>query len=161
MKKLVLITLIAIAAVAAPMAQAQDKSPRKQWMTEMRQYKRAYLAKELDLTKEQQAKFFPLYEDMEDECARLDEDTRQMERRISEAPDASDLEYEKATEAIYETKVRQAEIEKDYAAKFKEVLSPKQLFRLKEADRKFARDMMRQHHRLRGNARAAAEKAQQ
>ena len=146
MKKLVLITLIAIAAVAAPMAQAQDKSPRKQWMTEMRQYKRAYLAKELD---------------MEDECARLDEDTRQMERRISEAPDASDLEYEKATEAIYETKVRQAEIEKDYAAKFKEVLSPKQLFRLKEADRKFARDMMRQHHRLRGNARAAAEKAQQ
>lgn len=161
MKKLVLIALIIAAAfTAAPDAAAQGKVSREKWMTEMRQYKRAYLAKELDLTKEQQNKFFPLYEAMEDECARLDEDTRQMERRVAEAPDASDLEYEKAAETIYETKVKQAEIEKTYSEKFKEVLSARQLFHLKEADRKFARDMMRQHNRLRGNARAA-EKAQQ
>ncbi|MDE7143055.1 MAG: hypothetical protein K2O33_09230, partial [Muribaculaceae bacterium] len=102
MKKLVLIALIIAAAVtAAPDAAAQGKVSREKWMTEMRQYKRAYLAKELDLTKEQQNKFFPLYEAMEDECARLDEDTRQMERRVAEAPDASDLEYEKAAETIY------------------------------------------------------------
>lgn len=159
MKKLILIALIFVATAAA--ATAQGRASREQWMTEMRQYKRAYLAKELDLSKEQQNKFFPLYEEMEDECARLDEDTRQMERRVAQAADASDLEYEKATEAIYETKVKQAEIEKEYSAKFREVLSAKQLFRLKEADRKFARDMMRQHNRLRGNARAAGDKAQQ
>lgn len=162
MKKLILIALMMVAAAtAAPSAEAQGKASREQWMTEMRQYKRNYLAKELELTKEQQNKFFPLYEAMEDECAALDEDTRQMERRISQAADASDLEYEKATEAMYETKVKQAEIERGYAAKFKEVLTPKQLFRLKDADRKFARTMMRQHNRLRGNARAAGEKAQQ
>lgn len=161
MKKLILIALIiAAAATAAPSVSAQGKASREQWMTEMRQYKRTYLAKALDLTKEQQNKFFPLYEAMEDECARLDEDTRLMERRVAEASDATDLEYEKATEAMYETKVKQAEIEKDYAAKFKEVLSAKQLFQLKQADRKFARKMMRQHNRLRSNARAA-EKAQQ
>lgn len=159
MKKLILIALIFVATAAA--ATAQGRASREQWMTEMRQYKRAYLAKELDLSKEQQNKFFPLYEEMEDECSRLDEDTRQMERRVAQAADASDLEYEKATEAIYETKVKQAEIEKEYSAKFREVLSAKQLFRLKEADRKFARDMMRQHNRLRGNARAAGDKAQQ
>lgn len=162
MKKLILIALMMVAAAtAAPSAEAQGKASREQWMTEMRQYKRNYLAKELELTKEQQNKFFPLYETMEDECAALDEDTRQMERRISQAADASDLEYEKATEAMYDTKVKQAEIEREYAAKFKEVLTPKQLFRLKDADRKFARTMMRQHNRLRGNARAAGEKAQQ
>ncbi|MCM1071098.1 MAG: hypothetical protein NC210_03160 [[Clostridium] fimetarium] len=159
MKKLILIAIMVMAAVA-PSALAQGKNARQQWMSEMRQYKRAYLAKELDLTKEQQNKFFPLYEAMEDECARLDEDTRLMERRIADASDATDLEYEKAADTMYDTKVRQAEIEKEYAAKFKEVLSAKQYFNLKDADRKFARDMMRQHHRLRGNARAA-EKARE
>lgn len=159
MKKLILMAIMVMAAVA-PSALAQGKNERQQWMSEMRQYKRAYLAKELDLTKEQQNKFFPLYEAMEDECGRLDEDTRLMERRIADAKDATDLEYEKAADTMYETKVRQAEIEKEYAAKFKDVLSAKQYFNLKEADRKFARDMMRQHHRLRGNARAA-EKARE
>ncbi len=155
MKKLIFIAMLMMAAAAIPQAYAQGKTSRQQWMSEMRQYKRSYLAKELDLSKEQQNKFFPLYEAMEDECAQLDEDTRQMERRIADAADATDLEYEKAADAMYDTKVKQAEIEKEYAAKFKEVLSAKQYFNLKDADRKFARDMMRQHHRLRGNARAA------
>lgn len=70
MKKLILIALMMVAAAtAAPSAEAQGKASREQWMTEMRQYKRNYLAKELELTKEQQNKFFPLYEAMEDECA--------------------------------------------------------------------------------------------
>ncbi len=161
MKKLILIAMVIFAALtAATPANAQGKNSRDKWMSEMRQFKRTYLAKELDLTKEQQNKFFPVYEAMEDECARLDDDMKTMERRVSQAPDASDLEYEKAADAMYETKVRQAEIEKEYSAKFKEILSAKQYFRLKDVDRQFARDMMRQHNRLRGNHRAA-DKTQQ
>lgn len=161
MKKLILIAMMAFAAfTAVTPASAQGKAPRDKWMSEMRQFKRSYFTKELDLTKEQQNKFFPIYEAMEDECARLDEDMKTMERRVSQAPDASDLEYEKAADAMYETKVKQAEIEKEYSAKFKDILSAKQYFRLKDIDRKFARDMMRQHNRLRGNQRAA-EKNQQ
>ena len=141
------IALVALTTVSP----AQDKAQgdRSQWMNELRQYKRTYFTKELDLTREQQNKFFPLYEEMTRQTTQIDDDVRMMERRIAEADDATDLEYEKATEAIYDGKVRQAEIEKSYVEKFKDVLSHRQLFLLNSVERKFQRDIIRQHQRLR------------
>ena len=79
-------------------------------------------------------------------------------RRIADAADASDLEYEKATEAMYDAKVNQAQIERTYMDKFKNVLNKKQLFELKSVEKQFQRDMLKQHQRLR--SRRAAENAQ-
>lgn len=135
-----------IALLGVSTLNAQD---RAQWMSELRQYKRSYFAKELELTREQQNKFFPLYEEMEEQTGKLEEETRLMEKRLTDAPDASDLEYEKATEAIYETKVKQATLEQSYLEKFSQVLSPKQLFELKSVERRFSRDMVKQYSRLR------------
>lgn len=129
-----------------------------QWMSEMRQYKRNYFVKELDLTREQQNKFFPLYEEMEDQTFKIDDDARKMERRLEEAPDATDVEYEKAAEALYDARVSTAQIEKEYMGKFKEILSRKQLFKLKGVERRFARDMMKQHHRLRSAQKAQSQR---
>ena len=96
---------------------AQNKSERDQWLEQIRQYKRTYFTKELDLTKEQQQKFFPLYEEMENQTSKLEEDARIMERRVSEATDATDIEYEKAAEVLYDMKLKQAEVEKSYMEK--------------------------------------------
>ena len=151
MKKFVLYSVIALVSMLDVFSlSAQDKGERQQWMNEMQQYKRTYFAKELDLTREQQNKFFPLYEEMEAQIRRIDEDTRVMERRVSEAgDDAANIEYEKATEAMYDAKVKEASLEKDYMARFREILSPRQLFQLKAVERRFSREMMRQHHRIR------------
>ena len=148
--KRILLSVIALVALTA-VSPAQDKAQgdRSQWMNELRQYKRTYFTKELDLTREQQNKFFPLYEEMTRQTTQIDDDVRMMERRIAEADDATDFEYEKATEAIYDGKVRQAEIEKSYVEKFKDVLSHRQLFLLNSVERKFQRDIIRQHQRLR------------
>lgn len=134
---------------------SQDSEAREQWMTEIRQYKRVYMSKELDLTREQQHKFHPLYEEMTDQIAKVNDDARVMERRVAELSNATDLEYEKATEAIYDAAVRSAEIERDYMGKFKEILSNQQLFRLKSVERQFNREMMKQHHRLRAMGKVA------
>lgn len=141
--------LLSVVALVALTAISPAQGDRIQWMNELRQYKRTYFTKELDLTREQQNKFFPLYEEMTQQMAQIDDDVRMMERRIAEADDATDLEYEKATEAIYDGKVRQAEIEKSYVEKFKDVLSHRQLFLLNSVERKFQRDIIRQHQRLR------------
>ena len=37
---------------------------RDKWFKELRQYKQEFMTKELGLTKEQQAKFFPVYSEM-------------------------------------------------------------------------------------------------
>ena len=156
MKKHVLKYLFVLMAVMGgtlvPMA--QNRTDREQWLNEMNQYKRNYFTKELDLSVQQQAKFFPLYEEMNEQTRKIDSDARVMEQRVAEAQDATDLEYEKATEAVYDAKVRTAEIEKEYMQKFREILSSKQVFLLNNVERKFSREMMRQHHRLRSTKKA-------
>ena len=124
---------------------------REQWMNEIQQYKRSYFTKELNLTKEQQAKFFPLYEEMDQETNRISEEARLMEKHVSETPEATDLEFEKATEAMYDAKVKEAGLEREYLDKFKQILDKKQLFELKGVERKFSREMMRQHNRIRSS----------
>ena len=75
MRKIIAISLIFLSSLAT-WAAPQGRGDRSQWMTEMRQYKRAYLTKELDLSSQQESKFFPLYEDMEDEIARINDEAR-------------------------------------------------------------------------------------
>lgn len=152
-----IIVCVAIAAFLAPSISAQGKVEREQWMNEIQQYKRNYFTKELGLSKEQQNKFFPLYEEMEEQTHRIDEESRMMEKRVAEASDATDLEYEKATEAMYDAKVRQAGVEREYMDKFKQILNKKQLFELKGVERQFSREMIRQHHRIRNSKKAESK----
>ena len=146
-----ILVIAAMSAISSPSLHDQGKIDREQWMNEIQQYKRGYFAKELGLTKEQQDKFFPLYEEMEQQTHRIEEESRIMEKRVSEAEDATALEYEKATEALYDAKVKEADLEREYMVKFKEILDSKQLFELKAVERKFTREMMRQHHRIRSS----------
>ena len=160
MRKFTLFTLlwISILIPLSGLAAPQEEGGREKWMTELRQYKRVYFNKELDLSHEQQTKFYPLYEEMEDKVFKINDDARAMEKRVDEMTNPSDLEYEKATEAMYDAKVREAEIEKEYMEKFSAILSPRQLFRLKAVERQFSRELMKQHHRLRAKFRGDKDK---
>ncbi len=71
-----------------------------------------------------------------------------MEQKIREASTVTDLEYDKATEAIYEQKGKEYEIEKSYFDRFASILSKKQLIELKGAERKFPRNPMKQHRHM-------------
>ena len=158
MNRLLLVLTLICATVLTPLVlRGQTPNDRAQWMTEIRQYKRTYLSKELGLSREQQAKFFPVYEEMEDRSSAIEDEARTMENRIAEAKDATDLEYEKATEALYDSKVQVAALEKEYADRFKEILTKKQLFQLKAAERQFSREIMRQHNRIRSIRRSDAK----
>ena len=55
MKKYIVFILIAIMASLGASAQKEgNKAERERWFREMRQFKHEFIAKELDLTKEQQ-----------------------------------------------------------------------------------------------------------
>ena len=140
------------------MSSAQDDlsvntEKRRQFFKELRDYKHNYLAKELSLSKDQQQKFFPVYDEMEDNVAEMNEETRLLEKKVSDnMEDATDLELDKATEALYELKIKEGETEKDYAEKFKSILSKKQLFQLKNTERNFNRELLQHQSRLRRRA---------
>lgn len=147
-----IITILTLIAIALPVvAQKQaDDAEREQWFKEVREYKHQFLAKELQLNKEQQKKFFTLYDEMEDENTRIaNEAKREEEAVVAKGEKATDADYERATELLYDQKAKEGEVEKTYMKKFQNVLSKKQLFQLKGAERKFTRDLMKHHRRLR------------
>lgn len=154
-KSTIYLLIMLVCGTQMAMGHPRQKPDREEWMEQMRQYKRSYFTKELELSRDQQNRFFPLYAEMEEQTQKLGDEARTMERRLSEAKDVTEMEYQNATDAIYDAQVRQAQIEREYLDKFREVLTPKQLFQLKWIERKFAREIIKQHNRIRSRKMAS------
>ena len=143
---------VLFAAIATTDAAAQaplNENERERALAEMKAYKHDFIAKELNLDKEQQSEFFPIYDEMDSKIMQINYETRELERSINEDKNASDTEIEAAAAAVFNQKEREGKIENEYFEKFKEVLTPRQLLRLKSAEKKFTQRLVRHHKRLR------------
>lgn len=145
-RKTILAILLTVLTISAADAQGQKRDGRMtQWLEEMRQLRTGFIVKELELTNEQKEKFVPLYEAMCRDVEKLMHDTRSLERTVRrKGAAASNLELEKASEALYESKGKENVIEMRYFNKFKSILTPQQLFNLKHAEHKFNKQLMNQ-----------------
>lgn len=124
-----------------------NRQQRTEWNREMLQAKIDYISRELDLSDEQKMKFAPIYESMDKEISQLMFQTRKMSKEVYEKGDkATDLELEKASEAMFEMKGKENQVEMKYYKQLKSLLTPRQLFKYKMAERKFNREIM-EHHR--------------
>lgn len=123
---------------------AQDKSSqRRQWMNEMKKAKVEFMIQELDITSEQKEKFVELYNAFENELHKLRHDTRALEKSVSSKKEASDLELTKVSEAMFEFKSKEGEITNRYYDKFKQILTPRQLFEFQKAEAKWMKQLMK------------------
>lgn len=137
--------------VSSQSPQPIDDEGRQKWMTELRNYKHDFLIRELDIPSDKQKEFFTEYDSMENRINELNIQTRSLEQKVISDPDASDVEIEAAARAQFELKGEESRIELEYYEKFKDILTPKQLIRIKNAERKFTQQLMQHHRRLRGN----------
>lgn len=165
MKKLLSLFALLCIALCSLTASAQRPSEqeREAWMKEMQQYKNEFISKKLELSEEQRAKFLPLYAKMDAEIRKSQKAVRNMCRKVEKDDKVEDVEFEKCAEALYELKGRENKIEMKYFKEFKAILSPKQLFKLKQAEMDFSRQLMKDrqmHHpdadrkaRMKGNRR--------
>lgn len=145
-----LIILIGICPIAFGQKKDDDRkaiSPqqREEWLNEMRNVKHDYIARDLDLSDKQQEEFFPVYDEMDNMLNQISTETRELEQKVSDNENASDIEIETVARALFEQKVREGKLEIEYFDKFKEILSPRQLLRLKNTERKFTQQLVRQH----------------
>ncbi len=150
MKKLsILILLLIGTACLSANAQNPDRN-REQWLNEMRELKHDFLARQLRLSADQREKFFDIYDRMDEEMNRVQAEAKAAESRIYDA-DASavtDADYDEAIDAQLTLKEKESEIEKRSYDELKAVLSRKQLFELKKAERDFTMQIMRQHRKI-------------
>ena len=126
-----------------------DDEGRQRWMTEIRNYKHDFFTKELELSEDQQRDFFAEYDQMEDRINKLNSETRELEEKTIDNPDASDVELEATARALFEIKGEESKIELEYFEKFKNILQPKQLVLIKNTERKFTQQLVQHHRRLR------------
>lgn len=119
-----------------------DKATRDRWFKEIRDKKHDFFTKELDLSREQQEPFFKAYDAMEDELFRIADQVRRLERRVAHQSNPADDDYEEAIDALFEQKGKEYLVEKQAREQFSRILSKKQLFKLKAAERKFTRALM-------------------
>lgn len=137
------IATVASSALAQPRPTPEN---RERWKSELRNYKHDFMVRELDLSRDQQSKFFPLYDQMEDSIEQINTDTRELEKRIGD--DASDIQTEAAARALFEQKSREGQLELEYFDSFKTILTPRQLLKLKSAERQFMRRLMHHNRRM-------------
>ena len=139
MKRLVSI-LIATLVIAGAVT-AQNKG-RSKFATDMYQAKHEMIIEELGLTPTQQKQFMPLYEQMEREIYQVNRHARALAAEVEKKKNPSDRDYEVAASALSNTRVQEGDIEAKYFEKFSKILSKKQLFQLKQAERKFTQEML-------------------
>lgn len=138
MKRIVTILLFALAITLASSAQ----NSRTKFATDMYQAKHEMIIEELGLTQSQQKQFMPLYEQMEREIYQVNRNARALANEVEKKKNPSDRDYEVAASALSNTRVQEGDIEAKYFEKFSKILSKKQLFQLKQTERKFTQEML-------------------
>lgn len=138
--RIVLLLGVILAAPLAAGAQHKGKD-RAAMHKEVMEFKMKFLAQEMDLKEDQQKRFFDLYENMEEEKRALFRQIRIQERKLRDDKEATDADYAKVSEAIAAAKAKDAEIDRRYDEQFSKFLSQKQIYKMKEAERKFGEKM--------------------
>ena len=135
-------------------AQRMNAAQRQKALTEVRNFKHKILTQELDLTKDQQTKFFDINDQMDEELFDVAEETRALARKVSAAAGATATARAAAARALFEQRKREGAIDMKYYDKLADGLTPTQLLKLKPAERKIAMRMARYHGHPRGQRQA-------
>lgn len=141
----------------AGIASAQDKKPNVKMMKEIQEYKIKFLAQEMELKDNQKKEFADIYVKYDDERMKNFRDIRQLEKKLNS--NSTEQEYKEINDKLASSRLRDVELEKEYNEKFSKVLTPKQIYKMKDAEEKFRRKMMDMRHKHKsGDKRKAKEK---
>lgn len=145
---LLLISVISLSIAFEASAQKKNGKPdREEWFRQMRQFRHDYLVKELDLTEQQQTKFFPVYDAMVTERRDARRKVRHAEKELKKKGNAAtEAEYQQVAKMQYELKGIENDIEMKYYPQFKSILTTKQLYNLKGAEEKFSKQVRDYYH---------------
>lgn len=144
LRKILFFSVLLSCLCSAPAFAAEKPIPddkREQYKEKLRQYQHQVISRELDLSRDEANKFFPVYDQMCDELKRVGRETRTLAQRTANNPNASAIECENSARALFEQKKTEAEIELRYFDQFKELLSPQQLLGLRDAEATFRKEI--------------------
>lgn len=125
--------------------QAQDKKKTGFSKEEFRARQEAFLTEKAELTKEEAAKFFPIYFELQDRKKAVnDEGWKQV--RKGKDPKTTEAEYAEIVDNIVKARIQSDKLDLEYLQKFKKILSAKKIYKLQRAEMKFHRNILKIMH---------------
>lgn len=142
--KRILILLAIIGLTNVVFAQNDKPQGKKRFDIEnFKAQKMAYLIREVGITPEESAELFPLYNEMTVKRFKLKMEAKRTAKSVFQSVSASDADCLKAIDEVLNSEIEIANLEKTYYQKFKKILSPQKLLKLKRADMQFAQEVIK------------------
>lgn len=109
---------------------------------EFRAKQQAYITEKAGLTKEEAAKFFPVYFELQDRKKQLNDEAFALLRQGKEEG-TTDARYEEILDGVYDARIAADRLDKTYLAKFKKILSCKKIYLVQRAEMRFHRELLK------------------
>lgn len=113
---------------------------------EFRARQKAFIIEKAGLTKDEAAKFFPVYFELQDKKKALTDKTWGLLRKGKDEK-TTEAQYAEIMEEVFDNRIASDELEKTYYGKFKKILSNKKIFLVQRAEMRFHRELLKGMHR--------------
>lgn len=109
---------------------------------EFRAKQKAFITQKAELTKEEAAKFFPVYFELQDRKKQLNDEAWQLLRKGKD-DNLTEEQYNEILEGVYDTRIASDRLDKTYYEKFKKILSCKKIYMVQRAEVRFHRELLK------------------
>lgn len=132
-------------------AQSDDKEPKNKW-EKFRAEKVAFLTTELDLSPEEAQKFWPVYNQLENERWEAHKHRQKLEEMVREAEDnMPEREIVQLTRDYAASMQKEANMMVEFNEKFLKILPPEKVLKLYKAENEFRFQMIKKFRDRRRN----------
>lgn len=124
-----------------------QRSERKFDVEKHKQEQAKFFIKELDLTEKEQKEFIPLMQEFIYKRFELNREVRNAGRELRKNKNKASADYQKLIDLMLDTKIEEAQLQKEYYKKFGKVLPADKVLKYHSAEMKFMETMVKKHRR--------------
>lgn len=122
---------------------AQENSSRGNFDIEAFKKKKAeFIIEKADLTEAEAKAFIPLTNELMDKRFELNRVIRKESRELRKKDKKTSADYERLLDASSAAKIKEAQLEQEYLQKFKKVLSAEKIYKYKQAEAEYMKEMI-------------------
>lgn len=144
-----LIALVVLLCGFIPVLWAVDGCDQRLSREEFRAKQKAFITEKAGLTKEEAAKFFPVYFELQDRKKKLNDESWELIHK-GKNDKTTEAQYEEIIEKVSDNRIAADRLDRSYLDKFKKILPNKKIYLVQRAEMRFHREMIKGMNRKDG-----------
>ena len=137
-----LIALVVLLCGFMPVLWAADGCDQHLSREEFRAKQKAFIIEQAGLNKEEAAKFFPVYFELQDKKKALNDKAWGLIRKGKDDK-TTEAQYAEIMEGVYNARIASDQLERTYYEKYKKILSNKKIYMVQKAEMRFHKELLK------------------